>query len=371
MSIEIKEIGQAELKKFVKFPFDLYKGNPYWVPPLISEEMNSLTPEKNGAFEYCECIKFLAFKNGEIVGRIAGVINKRENERNEIAQAKFGWFDFIDDLEVSQALLQHVQDWAKAKGYNQLEGPLGFTNLDKMGMLIEGFQYLPTITSLYNFEYYPKHMEQLGYRKGVDWVEYKFNVPEVPEKVKKWSKIIKEKYNLKTLEIDNKEDAIRYGKKIFALFNQTHKELHGFSALNEAQVHNYIEKYIRFLRYEMITVIVDPEDEVVGFAVSFPSLAEAFQKAKGKLFPFGIFHIIRAVRKMEKTTLYLIGVKKEYQNKGVSAVIFDDYLTKYNQLKIKTSESNPELESNNSVQLLWKNYEYEMHKRRRSFIKDF
>ena len=279
MAIEIKEIGQGELKAFVKFPFELYKGNECWVPPMIKEEMNTLSPATNGAFEYCECVKFLAYKDGKIVGRIAGIINSRENDRNEVAQAKFGWFDFIDDIEVSKALLQSVEDWAKAKGYNQLEGPLGFTNLDKMGMLIEGFQYLPTITSLYNFEYYPKHMEELGYRKGADWVEYKFNVPEVPDKIKRWAKIIEDKYELSAPDIDNKADAIRYGKKIFALFNQTHKELHGFTALNETQMENYMNKYIRFIRYEMITVIVDKADEVVGFAVSFPNLAKAFQKA--------------------------------------------------------------------------------------------
>jgi len=373
MEVLIKEVTtKRELKKFVKFNIELYKDNPYHVPGLISEEMMTLRKDKNPAFEIAEAIYFLAYKDNRIVGRIAGIINHRCNESWNQKNARFGFVDFIDDTEVVDKLFGAVETWAKEKGMDVMHGPLGFTDLDHEGMLIEGHDQLGTMAALYNFPYYAGHLERLGYTKDLDWHEFKIYIPDqIPEKHLRIGEIVKKKYGLNTLKFKRRKDIWPYAQRIFETLNKAYSPLYGFTALTPKQIDYYVKMYIPMLRLDMITVIIrEADDTVVGFGISLPSLSRALQKAKGRLFPFGFIHLLKTLRsKAEIIDLYLVGILPEYRNKGVNALLFNDLIPVYHKLGAIYAESNPELETNNAVQAQWDYFKREHHKTRRAFSK--
>ncbi len=375
MGVVIKEVtSKKELKKFVKFNIELYKGNPYHVPGLIDEEMITLDKEKNPAFEIGEAIYFLAYRDNKIVGRIAGMINHRSNEVWNQKSARFGFVDFIDDDEVVDALFEAVENWAKEKGMEQIQGPLGFTDMDHEGMLIYGFDQLGTMAAIYNYPYYPKHMDRMGYVKDQDWKEFKIYIPEkVPEKHLRIGELVKKKYGLKTIKFKRRKDIWPYAHKIFEALNAAYSPLFGFAPLTEKQIDYYVNMYIPMIRLDFVTIIVqEADDEVVGFGITLPNLSRALQKAKGHLFPFGFIHLLRALKMRPKVVdLYLMGVVPKYQGKGINALVFNDLIPVYIKNKMEYGESNPELESNNAVQAQWDYFKQEHHKTRRAFKKEF
>ena len=376
MSVVIKEVtSKKELKKFVKFNIELYKGNPYHVPGLIEEEMVTLDKKKNPAFEVCDAIYFLAYKDGKVVGRIAGMINRRSNETWNQKHARFGFVDFIDDIEVVDALFGAVEKWAKEQGMDALHGPMGFTDMDHEGMLIEGFDQLSTMATIYNYPYYPVHMEKLGFEKDADWVEYKIYIPDaIPDKHKRISELIQRKYNLKIKKYTSgRKIAKDYGQKIFELMNEAYSPLYGYSPLTQRQIDQYVKMYLPILDLRMVTLITDANDELVCVGISMPSLAEALQKSNGRLLPLGWFYLLKALfmkRRAKMLDLLLVAVKPEYQNKGVNALLFSDLIPVYQKLGFIFAESNPELELNGKVQAQWDYFETQQHKRRRAFIKE-
>lgn len=373
MSVLVREVnGKKELKKFVKFNIDLYKDNPYQVPGLIEEEMVTLDHKKNPAFDVCDAVYFLAYKEGKIVGRIAGMINRRSNETWNQKYARFGFVDFIDDDEVVNALFEAVEKWARRQGMEALQGPMGFTDLDHEGMLIEGFDQLGTMATIYNYPYYPKHMERLGYAKDQDWHEFKIYIPDgIPEKHQRIGEIVKKKYGLKIMKFKRAKDIMPYAQKVFETLNASYAPLYGFAQLTQRQIDYYINMYIPMLRLDLVTLIVREEDDaVVGFGISLPSLSKALQKARGHMFPFGWIHLLKALKTKPKVIdLYLTGVLPEYQNKGVNALLFNDLIPVYKSVGAEYAESNPELESNNAVQAQWDYFKREHHKTRRAYIK--
>ena len=372
MNIVIKEVtGKKELRQFVRFNIDLYKGNPYHVPSLIYDEMMTLDRKQNPAFEVCDAIYFLAYKGDRIVGRIAGIINRRSNEVWNQKRARFGFVDFIDDDEVVDALFNAVRQWAKQQGMEELCGPMGFTDLDHEGMLVHGFDQLGTMATIYNHPYYPQQLERMGFVKDQDWHEFKVYVPDcVPEKHLRIGEIVKRKYGLKVVKCKSKKEVMPYTRPLFETLNISYAPLYGFSPLTDKQIDYYINMYIPMLRLDLLTLIVREEDNaVVGFGISIPSLSRALQKTKGQLWPFGWFHLLKALRsKPEIVDLYLMGVLPEYQSKGVNALLFNDLIPIYKSLGVVYAESNPELESNNAVQAQWDYFKREHHKTRRVFI---
>ena len=372
MNIVIKEVtGKKELRQFVRFNIDLYKGNPYHVPSLIYDEMMTLDRKQNPAFEVCDAIYFLAYKGDRIVGRIAGIINRRSNEVWNQKRARFGFVDFIDDDEVVDALFNAVRQWAKQQGMEELCGPMGFTDLDHEGMLVHGFDQLGTMATIYNHPYYPQQLERMGFVKDQDWHEFKVFVPDcVPEKHLRIGEIVKRKYGLKVVKCKSKKEVMPYARPLFETLNISYAPLYGFSPLTDKQIDYYINMYIPMLRLDLLTLIVREEDNaVVGFGISIPSLSRALQKSKGQLWPFGWFHLLKALRsKPEIVDLYLMGVLPEYQSKGVNALLFNDLIPIYKSLGVVYAESNPELESNNAVQAQWDYFKREHHKTRRVFI---
>lgn len=374
MSIEIKEVStKSELKKFIKFNLDLYKDNAYVAPPLIADELVTLQKEKNPAFDFCETAYFLAYKDRKIVGRIACIINHSANKHNKVEHGRFGWLDFIDDKEVSKALFKTAEEWIKAKGMKALVGPMGLTDLDYEGLLIDGFDKMSTMATIYNYPYYQKHIEALGYVKEVDWNEYLIKVPDVfPERFTRLGELIKEKYNLSAKQFKSRKELIEnYGQKVFDLWNICYAKLYGVSPLTQKQIDHYIKLYLNFIHLDTISLIVDKDDTVVAFGISIPSFTKALRKAQGKLFPFGFIHILKALKKNDTVDMLIIGVHPEYQNKGLTALIFADAFGKYVKNGFKYCESNPELEINHKITQQWGSFEYEQTKKRRAFIKHF
>lgn len=373
MSVIIKEVtSKKELKKFVKFNIELYKGNPYHVPGLIEEEMVTLDKKKNPAFEVCDAIYFLAYKDGKVAGRIAGMVNRASNKAWNQQRARFGFVDFIDDAEVVDALFEAVEKWARKQGMTEIHGPLGFTDMDHEGMLIEGFDQLGTMATIYNYPYYPVHMERMGYGKDQDWHEFKIYIPDgIPDKHLRIGEIVKKKYGLKTMKFSSAKAIMPYAQKVFETLNEAYAPLYGFATLTQKQIDYYINMYIPMLRLDLVTLIVREEDDaVVGFGISLPSLSKALQKAKGHLFPFGWIHLLKALKSKPKVIdLYLTGVLPEYQNKGVNALLFNDLIPVYRSVGAVYAESNPELETNSAVQAQWDYFKREHHKTRRAFIK--
>ena len=348
MAITIKKVStQKELKTFIRFNYELYKDNPYSVPDLYDDMLNTFSPKKNAAFEFCEAVYFLAYKDDKVVGRIAGIINHRANETWQKKEVRFGWIDFLDDIEISRALLDAVSEWGKSKGMDTIQGPLGFTDFDAEGMLIEGFDQLSTMATIYNYPYYPQHMEKLGFEKDADWVEYK-------------------------IYTSGKKIAAEYGQAIFELMNEAYAPLYGFSALSQGQIDQYIKMYLPIVDLRMVTLITDADDKLIAVGISMPSLSEALRKAKGRLLPMGWYHLMKVLfmhKYPPMLDLLLVAVKPEYQNKGVNALLFSDLIPVYQQLGFKYAESNPELELNGKVQAQWEYFETEQHKRRRAYKK--
>lgn len=374
MAIIIKKVSsKKELKTFIRFNYELYKGNPYSVPDLYDDMLNTFNPKKNAAFEFCEAGYFLAYKNDRVVGRVAAIINHRANDTWQKKEVRFGWIDFIDDEEVSEALLDTVAQWGKERGMKSIVGPLGFTDMDAEGMLIDGFDQLGTMSTIYNYPYYQKHMEKLGFEKDVDWVEFKMKVPEaIPEKFVRISEIILQKYKLKIKKLKRKEIKEKnYGQRIFDLINEAYAPLYGYSKMTQGQIDQYIKMYLPLIDLRMVSIIEDEEGKLIAAGISMPSLSEALQKAKGKMLPFGWYHLLKAlfIKKPKILDLLLVGVKPEYQSKGVNALLFYDLIPVYQQLGFEYGESNPELEDNKKVQSQWSVFNPEQHKRRRAYRK--
>ncbi len=373
MSIEIRKVASAaELKKFIRFNYEFYKNCPYSVPDLYDDMQSTFSQKKNAAFEFCEAEYFLAYRNGEIVGRVAAIINKRANETWQRRVVRFGWIDFIDDTEVSSALLDAVKAWGKERGMEEMEGPLGFTDLDAEGMLIEGFDQLSTMATIYNYPYYPQHMERLGLEKSADWVEMKIYIPEaIPEKHLRISDLVQRKYGLRIRKVKSRKEVMEsgLGRRIFELVNEAYAPLFGFSRMSDQQIDNYVKMYVPVLDLRMVTLVENAEGELVAAGISMPSLSKALQKAKGRLWPFGWFHLLRALfwKRPEVLDLLLVAVRPDYQGKGANALLFTDLIPVYQKLGYKYAESNPELEENDKVQNQWQYFQVEQHKRRRCY----
>ena len=377
-SITIKKVETKEdLKAFIEFHYDLYKGNEYDVPNLYSDEVNTLSREKNAAFDFCVADYYLAIRDNKVVGRVAAIINNKANEKWNQKRVRFGWIDFIEDKEVLEALLKAVEDFGKAHGMNEIVGPLGFTDMDPEGMLTWGFDQLGTMPTIYNYDYYPRLLESLpGYEVDNKYVEYKLFVPDtVPEKYAKIAEMIQSRYNLRIKKL-TKKDVFEggYGKKIFELINSTYKDLYGFSELSEKQIDQYINMYFPFADLSLITLVEDAsaDNKLVGIGITLPSLSEALQKCKkGRLFPFGWFHLLRAIKfhKTKIVDLLLIGVLPEYRMKGVNALIFADLIPRYQAYGFEWGETQVEMETNTNVQSQWETLNPVMHKRRNCYKK--
>ena len=377
--ITIKRVeSKRDLKRFIELHYDLYAGNPYDVPNLFSDEMKTLSKDKNAAFEFCEAEYFMAYNaENQLVGRVAAIINHRANKRWGRLCVRFGWIDFIDDINVSRALLQAVEDYGRSKGMNEMIGPLGFTDLDPEGMLTWGFDQLGTMPTIYNYSYYPEHMEQLGdFEKDNDYVEFKLMVPDtVPEKYTKISRMIETRYNLHVRKF-TKKDIFEggYGSKIFELINTCFKDLYGYSELSDRQISQYIDMYLPMADLSLITGVEDwnAEKKLVAVGISIPSLSVALQKCRrGRLFPMGWWHILRALKqhKTKGVDLLLLGVLPEYRMKGANALMFSDLIPRYQAYGFEWGESQVEMETNENVQSQWQYLETILHKRRRCYKK--
>jgi len=371
MTVEIREVTtRCDLKRFISYPHLLYKGNPYWVPGLLSDELNTLSREKNPAFEFSQARYWLAYKEGRIAGRVAAILSEGHRQRWNQAYMRFGWIDFEDDPAISAALLNEVEKWARATGRTAVHGPLGFSDMDHAGMLVEGFDELGTLATIYNHPYYPQHLEKLGYEKDTDWVEYEIIIPNPPEpRIAKVADIILRREKLILLDLKTKQEVLPYTREIFELINEGYRNLYGFIPLNDRQIEAYTKQYFDFIRPEFVPIVLNAEGRMVAFGITMPSLSRAMQKAGGRLFPFGFLHILRAMKKNDRGDLYLVVVKPEYQGKGINALLINRVNEVFNRVGIRVVESNPELETNHLVQGQWKYFEKRQHKRRRCYIK--
>lgn len=372
MSLIIAEVRtKKELKRFVEFQYSLYKNNKFWVPPLKSEEMFLLLKEKNPAFDFCKAKYWIALNDGKVVGRIAAIINNKYNEKWGKKAVRFGWFDFVDNAEVSEALLSEVEKWAAEEKMEYVHGPLGFTDLDGEGLLVEGFEESSTLGALYNYPYYPGHLEKAGYLKDTDWIEYQVkHKPEIVDKVKRIAEIALKRNNLTVLKVKKSKEILPYAKQIFEVLNTAYKDLYGFVELSEKQIDMYVKQYFGFIIPEYVPVVLDQENKVVAFGISMPSLSEAFRKCRGSLFPFGFIHILKAMKNNRKADLYLTAVRPDYQNKGVNAILMHETNKVFMKNRIEIVETNRELEGNEKVQAQWKFFETRCHKRRRCYKKE-
>lgn len=375
MSVQIKVVeSKRELKTFVRFGNKLYKGNKFYVPSLVLDELSTFDKKKNGAFDFCQAELYLAYKDGAVVGRVAAIINHKANERWKVQQVRFGWIDFIDDMEVSSALLDAVIAYGKAHGMTQIVGPLGFTDFDPEGMLVEGFDRLGTMALIYNHPYYPEHLKKLGYTKETGWVEYRITIPEdIPERHKKLANIVLERYNLKILKLSRREIIKQgYGRRFFELINQTYCNLYGFSLLTDKQIDSYVDLYLSLIDTRMITFVENDKGELVAAGASIPSLSAALQKCNGEILPFGWWHLLKAmfIKRPDTLDLLLIGVRPDYQNCGVNSVLILDLAERYKQMGFKFAETNAMLESNEKIQAMWRPFDKEQHKARWVFGKE-
>ena len=361
------------MKQFICFNYELYKDSPYAVPDLYDDVRDTLDPTKNAAFKFCEAQPFIALRDNKVVGRIVAIINNKANAAWGKKVVRFGWVDFIDDAEVVDALFTTVEQWGRERGMEEVQGPLGFTDFDPEGMLIEGFDRMSTMVTIYNYPYYPQHMERMGYEKDADWVEYLLTAPsEMPEKHARIARIVRERFGLKVIKYtSHRKLAKERGTEIFGLLNEAYAHLYGYSELSEEQIQQYIKSYLPLLDLRLVPIIVDKDNNLVGFGIMLPSLAKAFQKAQGFMFPFGWWHLIKALKwnDTQTTEMMLVAIKPEYQGKGAVALIFNDIIPIHNKLGFKYSESNPELETNTKMQSQWDYFERENHKRRRAYMK--
>ena len=369
--IEVVEIkDKKEFEAFIEFPFRLYKNHPYWVPQIKKEELEVINRVQNPVFKNADASFFLAYQNGKIVGRIAAMVNWIEVNTLDKHKARFGWFDVIDDIEVTKALLESVKNFGKNHNLTFIEGPVGFSNLDRAGMLVDGFEEMNTMITNYNYPYYSKHMEDLGLNKLAQWVEYEIKITsfeDSPEKVKRFGDLILNRYNLNVLHFTKTSQIIPYVEEMFELLEETYNKLQTFVPVQPYQIKHYKEKYFRYIHPEFIKCVADQQGKLIAFVIIMPSFTKALKRANGKLFPFGIFHIIKALYFNHRASFYLIGVHPEYQNKGVTAIIFNEVQKLFNKKGITDVETNPELEENDSIQNMWKNYEHRLHKKRATY----
>ncbi len=376
MAVEIREIQptRRNLLKFVHFPIDtLYRDSKYFVPPLVTDELNTLRPDKNPAFDFCEAVYYLAYRDGKIVGRIAGIINHVVNERSNKKEARFSYIDFIDDAEVVDALIDAVTRWGKSKGMEHLTGPLSFTDMDPEGMLIEGYDRVGTSGGIYNYPYYPKHMERLGFVKDADWIEMLITIPkDIPEKMVRISNLVAQRYNLTTIKYTNRKQLVAdYGDAIFKLINVAYDDIFGYSPLSDKQIKHYIKMYLPFLPLKDLALAVDKDTrELIAVGISIPSMAKALIQNRGRLLPMGWKPLLHAFKHNDVVDLMLIAVKPEFQNKGVNSLLFTDLIPCFNEYGYKYAESNRELELNSKVLKQWEYFERDQHKRRRAYTKE-
>ncbi len=371
MSLIIKEVkSNRDLRRFINYPVKLYHNNPYYVPAMVTDELNTLHWDKNPAFEHCEVRYWLAYRNKSIVGRVAGIINHKHIEKWKEPYLRFSWLDFIDDKQVSAALLSVIEDWARERNMTAIHGPLGFTDLDREGMLVDGFEEVATLATSYNYPYYPEHMAELGFLKDVDWVEYELTVPrQIDERISHAAAIVLKRNNLHMLRAHRKAELLNYAHQLFELINQEYSHLYGSTPLSEREIEHYVKAYFSFVHPDFIPIILDENNQMVAFGVVIPSLSKALQKNRGRMFPFGWLYILKALRKNSLADLYLIAVKRQYQGLGVNMVLMDHVCKVLNDRKIQKVETNPELETNTNVQSQWKYLDKRQHKRRRCFIK--
>ena len=369
--VNIKKVSsKADLKQFVKFPFALYKDSPYWVPPIIKDEMESFDETKNPVFQNAEATFFLAYKDGKVVGRVAAIINWLEVKEQNLRKMRFGWFDFVDDLEVSKALLDKVREIGQKHHLEYMEGPVGFSNLDKVGVLIDGFDHIGTMITWYNHPYYQSHYEHHGFVKEKEYLENKFLAAKAdPKLFYKANLLVKKRYGLREINFENSKDIMPWVDKMFDLFNESYSRLSSFVKITDVQKEYFKKKYISFINPEYIKFVVDENDNLVAFAIVMPSFSKALQKAKGRLFPTGIFHLLKAKRESKDVIFYLIGIHPNYQNKGVTAIIFNEYHKTFSQKGIVNCIRTPELEDNIAIRQMWKHFDPVTHKRRRTYRK--
>ena len=371
--IEIQEIStRKELETFVHFPFELYKSNPNWVPPIVKEELEMLDKEVNPVFNNALAHYFLAYNEGKIVGRIAAFINWIEVKELKKQKVRFGWFDAIDDPNVTEKLLEKVIAVGKEHQMKAIEGPMGFSNMDKAGMLIKGFEELNTMITWYNAPYYAEHLEKLHYKIKAEWVEYEIKISpfqDSPEKVKRFSQLIIERYQLKILEFRSHKEILPYVDQMFHLLGKTYDKLQTYVPIQDYQIQHYKERFLPFIHPDYIKCIVDVNGDLISFAITMPSFSKALKKINGKLFPFGFFHILKARYFNNRASFYLIGIRPDYQNKGITAIIFNEMQKTFNKHGVTIVETNPELVENSAIQKLWRNYEHRQHKRRATFTK--
>jgi len=371
MALIINEVTtKSELNKFIKFPYSLYKGSPYWIPPMLLDEKKALNSKKNPAFDFCDVKLWTAYKDGKIAGRIAGIINRRYIEAWKNKFARFCYFDFIDDTEVSSALLNTAGAWALENKMDAIHGPLGFTDFDAEGMLVEGFNEMGTFGAIYNYPYYVKHIESCGFKKDADWIEFQLIPPKEPiEKINRIAEIVTKKYGLRILNAKKASDLLPYGKELFQLMNRTYKDLYGFVQLTDKQIDLYIKEYFSFIRPDFVPIVLNPRNKVVAFGITMPSLSKALLKNRGRLLPFGFLPVLKAMKHNDMADLYLVSVEPEMQNKGINSLLINEICKIYIKNNIKFVETNRELETNLKVQGQWKEIEARQHKRRRSYIK--
>jgi hypothetical protein len=370
--VTLKEaVTKSELKQFVKFPFKLYKDSPYWVPPIINDELDSFDKTKNPAFQNADAWFFLAYKKETLVGRIVVIINRLETNDQGIKKIRFGWFDFVDDTSVSEALLEKVAEIGSQHDLEYMEGPVGFSNLDKVGVLTEGFEHIGSMITWYNHSYYQEHYERLDLVKEKEYMENKFPARNAdPKLFTKLNSLIKRRYGLREINFTKTKEVMPMADQMFDLFNETYSKLSSFVPITEVQKAYFKKKYISFINPEYIKFIVDKEDKLVAFAIVMPSFSKALQKAKGKLFPFGIYHLLQAKKKSKDVYFYLVGIHPDYQNKGVTAIIFNEYHKTFTDKNIDMCYRTPELEENIAIKQMWKHFEPVVYKRRRTYRKD-
>ena len=376
MTVVIKKVtSNDDLMKFIHFSIDLYKGNDYFVPPLIYDERATLNRSKNPAFDHCDATYFLAYRGGEIVGRIAAIINHKSNERWNQKHARFGFVDFIDDNDVVDSLFGAAESWSRARGMEKIHGPLGFTDLDHEGMLIEGYDRMGTMATIYNYPYYKEQIERLGYVKDKDWVEFLIQIPsEVPDRFSRMADVVKKRFGLTVKHFQKKQEIYPYAREMFILINKAYKDLYGYVELTDKQIDYYVEMYIPMIRLEFVTLVLRQTDnKLVGVGIGLPSMSKGLRNARGRFLPNGWYHLYKALKGNGHggvLDLLMIAVDPEYQGKGVNALMFNEFIPAANKSGMTAAESNVELEDNSKVHSLWNGLDVEQHKRRRAYIKN-
>jgi len=373
MAVEIRRVESLrELRQFISFPVRLYREETNYVPAPRLDEVRTLRKDKNPAFEFCEAEYWTAWRDGKLVGRIAGIINHRYIEKWGNKWARFGWIDFIDDSEVSEKLLEAVEEWAASKGMSAVHGPLGFTDLDREGMLVDGFGELATLATIYNYPYYPQHLERLGYHKDIDWLQFQiFTTKEIPEKVQRVTEMLAKRSGVHLYEWTDKRVLVeKFGRELFHLIDETYSMLYGTSPLTERQVDTYIKQYLGFVDPRFTKILVDDQEHLIGFGISMPSLSKAFYRSHGRLFPTGWYYVLQALKHPPVLDLYLVAVRPDYQSRGGLAIVMNALQRSALEAGVEYAETNLELEDNVKVQSIWKDYPKRQHKRNRVYKKE-